>query len=136
MRPKILALDDSKVVRIIAQNVLNAFDCDVSEATNGYNALFTMERSLPDFILLDVSMPVMGGVKMLTLLKSKPELQAIPVIHAYLAHRSRRHPPNQSSGGERHPDEALYRKFSSRKNPQRPRSKRKIDLLSSTLPFS
>jgi CheY-like chemotaxis protein len=67
-------------VRIIAQKVLSAFDCTVSEATNGFNALFTMERALPNLILLDVSMPVMGGVQMLSLLKSKPELMAIPVI--------------------------------------------------------
>lgn len=80
MRPKILAVDDSKAVRLIAQKTLSAFACDVSEATNGYNALFTMEQALPDLILLDVSMPVMGGVEMLTLLKSKPELQTIPVI--------------------------------------------------------
>ena len=80
MRPKILTVDDSKTVRIIAQKALSAFDCDVSEAANGYNALFTMERALPDLILLDVSMPTMGGLEMLTLLKSKPALRAIPVI--------------------------------------------------------
>jgi CheY-like chemotaxis protein len=80
MRPKILAVDDSKTVRLIAQKVLSDFDCDVSEATNGFTALFAMERSLPDLILLDVSMPTMGGVEMLTLLKSKPDLKAIPVI--------------------------------------------------------
>jgi len=79
-RPKILAVDDSKAVRLIAQKVLSAFACDMDEATNGYNALFTMERALPDLILLDVSMPVMGGVEMLSLLKSKPALQVIPVI--------------------------------------------------------
>jgi CheY-like chemotaxis protein len=80
MRPRILAVDDAKAVRLIAQNALNAFDCDVSEATNGFNALFAMEQSLPDLILLDISMPIMGGVEMLTLLKSKPVLKAIPVI--------------------------------------------------------
>jgi CheY-like chemotaxis protein len=80
MRPNILTVDDAKAVRLIAQKILSAFDCDVSEASNGYNALFTMERALPDLILLDVSMPIMGGVEMLTMLKSKPELKAIPVI--------------------------------------------------------
>ena len=80
MRPKILTVDDAKAVRLIAQTVLSDFDCDVNEATNGFTALFAMERALPDLILLDVSMPTMGGLEMLTLLKSKPELQAIPVI--------------------------------------------------------
>ena len=80
MRPNILTVDDSKAVRIIVPKALSPFDCDVSEASNGYNALFTMERALPDLILLDVSMPIMNGVEMLTLLKSKPELMAISVI--------------------------------------------------------
>jgi CheY-like chemotaxis protein len=80
IRPTILAVDDARAVRIIAQRVLSNFDCDVREATNGYNALFAMEQALPSLILLDVNMPVMGGVEMLTLLKSKPELKTIPVI--------------------------------------------------------
>ena len=80
MRPKILAVDDSKGVRNLVNGVLFPFDCDVSEASNGYNALFMMEKALPDLIILDINMPVMGGVQMLTMLKSKPELQAIPVI--------------------------------------------------------
>jgi len=79
-RPRILAVDDAKAVRIIAQKALSAFNCDVNEATNGFNALFTMEQAMPDLILLDVNMPVMDGIEMLTLLKSKPELQKIPVI--------------------------------------------------------
>ena len=80
LRPKILAVDDSKTVRLLAQSALRDFDCDVSEADNGFKALFAMERTLPDLILLDVNMPTMGGVEMLTLLSSKPELKAIPVI--------------------------------------------------------
>jgi CheY-like chemotaxis protein len=80
MRPTILTVDDAKAVRLIAQKVLSGFDCGVNEASNGYNALFVMERALPNLILLDVSMPIMGGVELLELLKSKPELKAIPVI--------------------------------------------------------
>ena len=80
MRPKILTVDDARTVRQIAHKVLRDFDCDSHEATNGYNALFAMERALPDLILLDVSMPVMGGLEMLTLMKSNPALKQIPVI--------------------------------------------------------
>ncbi len=80
LRPKILAVDDSKTVRRLAQQVLRDFDCEVSEAANGFKALFAMERILPDLILLDVNMPTMDGLEMLTLLSSKPELKAIPVI--------------------------------------------------------
>ena len=80
MRPKILAIDDSKAVRLIVHKALATFDCDVNEAANGFNGLFAMEKDQPDLILLDVSMPVMDGVEMLTLLKSHPWLKIIPVI--------------------------------------------------------
>ena len=80
LRPKILAVDDSKTVRRLAQQVLRDFDCEVSEAANGFKALFAMERILPDLILLDVNMPTMDGLEMLTLLKSHPQLKKIPVI--------------------------------------------------------
>ena len=79
-RPIILTVDDSKTVRRLAEHALRDFDCDVSEAANGFNALFAMEQTLPDLILLVVNMPTMDGVEMLTLLRSKPELKAIPVI--------------------------------------------------------
>ncbi len=80
LRPNILTVDDAKAVRRLVESALREFDCDVSEADNGFKALFAMERSLPVLILLDVNMPTMGGVEILTLLRSKPELKAIPVI--------------------------------------------------------
>ena len=80
MRPTILTVDDAKAVRLLAQKALSAFDCEVTEASNGYNAFFTIERARPDLILLDVSMPIMGGIETLSRLKAAPELAAIPVI--------------------------------------------------------
>lgn len=80
MPTKILAVDDAKAMRQFVQRVLAGFACDITESTNGYNALFAMERSLPDLILLDVNMPIMNGVELLEMLRSKPELTAIPVI--------------------------------------------------------
>jgi CheY-like chemotaxis protein len=80
LHPKILTVDDAKTVRRLAESALRDFDCEVSEAANGFNALFAMERTLPDLILLDVNMPTMGGLEMLAMLRSKPELKAIPVI--------------------------------------------------------
>ena len=80
MRPTILTVDDAKAVRLLAQKALSAFDCEVTEASNGYNAFFAIERARPDLILLDVSMPIMGGIETLSRLKAAPELAAIPVI--------------------------------------------------------
>lgn len=79
-RPAILTVDDAKALRLFVERTLSSFACDVSEATNGYNAFFAIERSRPDLILLDINMPIMGGIETLTRLKAAPELAGIPVI--------------------------------------------------------
>ena len=80
MRPIILTVDDSKGLRLLVAKALGAFDCEVNEASNGYNGFFAIERARPDLILLDVAMPVMNGVDMLERLKAAPELADIPVL--------------------------------------------------------
>src|SRR5688572_12290884 len=92
MRPVILTIDDAKAVRLLVEKALSSFDCEVNEASNGFNGLFAMEKTRPDLILLDVSMPVMNGIDMLERVKSAPEVAGIPIImmtsrsdHAYMA---------------------------------------------------
>ena len=80
MRPHILVIDDSKAVRILAAKALSGFNCTVDEAANGFNGLFAMERTLPHLLLLDVSMPIMDGLEMLTMLKSHAQLRLVPVV--------------------------------------------------------
>jgi two-component system chemotaxis response regulator CheY len=81
-RPIILTVDDSKTVRRLVESALRDFACDVNEADNGYKALYAMERSMPDLLILDVNMPTMAGLPMLELLRKsdQPALKAIPVI--------------------------------------------------------
>ena len=80
MRYKVLTVDDSKTVRIIVKKAFKAFDCEVFEAANGVEGLAVASKESPDLILLDVTMPVMDGVEMLTKIKSDPALKSIPVV--------------------------------------------------------
>lgn len=80
MRYKILTVDDSKTVRIIVRKAFKGYDCEILEAGNGVEGLALAAKESPDIILLDVTMPVMDGVEMLTKLKSDPALKAIPVM--------------------------------------------------------
>jgi two-component system, chemotaxis family, chemotaxis protein CheY len=75
-----MTVDDAPAVRRLAQAALAPFDCDVREATNGFNALFAMEQALPDLLLLDVNMPTMGGAELLAMMRANHALRAIPVI--------------------------------------------------------
>jgi two-component system cell cycle response regulator len=80
MGPKILTVDDSKTIRMIVGRAFKAFSCEIHEAGDGVEGLTVAQRQRPDLILLDLTMPVMDGVEMLTRLKADPELRGIPVV--------------------------------------------------------
>ncbi len=80
MRYKVLTVDDSKTVRIIVRKAFKPYDCEILEAGNGVEGLAVAAKETPDLVLLDVTMPVMDGVEMLTKLKADPALKGIPVI--------------------------------------------------------
>lgn len=80
MRYKLLTVDDSKTVRIIIKKAFKLYDCEIFEAANGVEGLALATKETPDIILLDVTMPVMDGVEMLTKLKADPALKGIPVV--------------------------------------------------------
>lgn len=80
MPAKVLSVDDSRTIRLIVTRSLKPFCCTVVEASNGEEGLAAAAREKPDLILLDISMPVMDGVTMLTRLKEDEALKGIPVI--------------------------------------------------------
>jgi two-component system cell cycle response regulator len=80
MPTKILSVDDSRTIRMIVTKAFRGYDCQICEASNGEEGLVAAAREKPDLIFLDVTMPVMDGVTMLTKLKEDPALKPIPVI--------------------------------------------------------
>jgi two-component system cell cycle response regulator len=80
MAAKILSVDDSRTIRLIVGKAFKPYECTVIEAGNGEEGLATAAREKPDLIILDVTMPVMDGVTMLTKLKEDEALKATPVI--------------------------------------------------------
>jgi len=77
---KILSVDDSRTIRLIVTRALMAYDCVVIEAANGEEGLAAAARERPDLILLDITMPIMDGVTMLSILKEDATLKETPVI--------------------------------------------------------
>ena len=57
----ILVADDDEDIRFLVRVVLERGGCRVIAAADGESALCLAEEHAPDLILLDVSMPVMGG---------------------------------------------------------------------------
>ncbi len=64
-----LVVDDSKVIRMVARRILETLDFEISEATDGQEALDACLSGMPDAILLDWNMPVMNGIDFLRSLR-------------------------------------------------------------------
>ncbi len=77
---KILTVDDSRTIRMIVKKAFEPYDCELVEAENGKEGLAAAEEMKPDLIVLDITMPVMNGIEMLTKLKESDDLKDTPVI--------------------------------------------------------
>ena len=84
--PKILIVDDDPdIVEILRYN-LSMAGYQVKSASNGKECIKKAKLFLPEIILLDVMMPVMGGIEACSILKEIPSLNNTRVI--FLSARS------------------------------------------------
>ena len=67
---QVLIVDDSKVIRKVAQRILQSLGFLTREAENGLEALNACRAMMPDAILLDWNMPVMDGITFLEALRA------------------------------------------------------------------
>lgn len=66
-----LVVDDSKVIRKVARQILEGLKFKVDEAGDGQDALNQCKTHAPNFILLDWNMPVMSGIEFLAALNDE-----------------------------------------------------------------
>jgi two-component system chemotaxis response regulator CheY len=66
-----LVVDDSKVIRKVARHILETLNFSVDEAEDGREALSRCDANMPDVVLLDWNMPVMGGMEFLRNLRER-----------------------------------------------------------------
>ena len=76
----ILVVDDDPDVRTLAHQALRQDGYVVIEAASGAEALELIEAEAPDLILLDLLMPVQGGLEVLKILRARPDTATLPVV--------------------------------------------------------
>ncbi len=77
---KILLVDDDPQIHDLYKLRLMNAGFTVLEAWNGKEGIEMAKKEKPDFILLDVLMPVMDGPRALLEIKEDAELKNVPVL--------------------------------------------------------
>ena len=79
--PSILVVEDSPTMRQLISFAMKRIpNARVIEATDGVDALKKLSSEKVDLILADINMPVMDGLKLVSLVKNNQSYKDIPVI--------------------------------------------------------
>lgn len=79
-RPVVLLVDDCDDTRSLYAEYLDLAGFDVKEAGDGLAALATAASTIPDVVVLDLSLPGIGGREAAVRLKADPRTQRVPVV--------------------------------------------------------
>jgi len=77
---RILVVDDDPDIRALANLALSQDGHIVVEASSGQEALAAIAAQAPDLLVLDLLMPVQGGLEVLKILRSNPVTAGLPVV--------------------------------------------------------
>ena len=76
----ILVVDDEILLREMLIDIFTIAGYKVITAENGKDGLEKIEQNLPDFVILDASMPVMDGFETLEQIRKNPKFVNLPVM--------------------------------------------------------
>ena len=80
MAKTICIIDDEPGIRAELGNWLEDYGYAVMTAASGAEALEKIRQNRPSLVILDIIMPEIDGLEVLTILKSDPMTSSIPVI--------------------------------------------------------
>lgn len=80
MSKRILVIEDNEQNRILMRQILKHHSYEVLEAADGAAGLAMAKEHMPDLILLDLQMPVMGGFAVIQEMRNTPELSQLKVM--------------------------------------------------------
>lgn len=80
-KPRILIVEDSPAMRqLIAMALRRLRDTEIDEACDGVEGLKKIKAGEYDMMITDINMPVMDGLKLVSLVRQDPRHAGIPII--------------------------------------------------------
>jgi CheY-like chemotaxis protein len=76
----VLIVEDDAELSLSLRDMIRALGYDAICASNGREALARLRELTPSLLLVDLFMPVMGGIEFLHVIKGEPRLSAIPKV--------------------------------------------------------
>ncbi|NEW08301.1 response regulator [Paenibacillus sp. SYP-B3998] len=77
---RILLVEDNEINQTVARSLLESRDCIVHIAAHGLEALSLLKNESYDLILMDIHMPMLGGIETTKHIRQTPEGKHIPII--------------------------------------------------------
>jgi CheY-like chemotaxis protein len=77
---RVLVIDDDREMRGVVAGTLRRDGYTVIEACDGREALDVVASTVPDLVLVDITLPGMDGVEVTRRLKERPALANVPVV--------------------------------------------------------
>lgn len=77
---KALIVDPDRTARSVVKRLLSHVNVEVVEADNGLVALNALEQTDPDFVVIELDMPILNGYDCLAAIRQSPVRPDIPVI--------------------------------------------------------
>jgi two-component system cell cycle response regulator DivK len=84
---KVLVVEDNDLNRKLFCDLLRAHDYEAEPVSDGRDAVGTARSLAPDLIIMDIQMPYVSGLDLISELKASEELKSIPImaVTAYAA---------------------------------------------------
>ncbi len=80
MEERVLVVDDDPVIVALVRDILSEAGYSVEAVASGAACLRCLALDPPDLVLLDVMLPGMNGLAVLSMIRTQEETRALPVI--------------------------------------------------------
>ena len=80
MPKTILVVDDFEDTQVLMKYLLEKLGYQVLQAKDGWKAVESVKRQIPDLILMDMALPLVNGIAATKLIRQLKETSEIPII--------------------------------------------------------